>query len=67
MATIDRIIREIIAPSLKSAGFKRNGRLWTRSSDNVHCGLTLQRSQFNATNSGRFTVNLRLAFPRSRQ
>jgi hypothetical protein len=60
---VDRVVREVIAPELKDAGFRRSGRVWTHASDVAHRGLTVQRSRHNDSNGGGFTLNLRLAFP----
>lgn len=55
---IDKVVKDAIAPILKSAGFKKSGRTFHRVRSESTVLVNVQASQFNDRNEGRFTINL---------
>ena len=60
---IDQAIRESIAPTLKTHGFRKDGRNFRRREPNCIWIVNVQASAWNSNEEGRFTINLGVHFP----
>jgi len=58
MDQIDLIGRDMIAPSLKSMGFRKNRLSWNRDQGMIVHVVNVQRSRWNTSAKQSFTVNL---------
>lgn len=61
--SIDAVITAALGEPMKSAGFRKSGRNFRRAIGDGQQILNVQASTFNASDSGRFTVNLGAYFP----
>ena len=61
-AALDSIVAEVLAPDLKSLGFRKKSRHWSHEAAEAHRGVTVQSSQFNVTSDSRFTVEIGASF-----
>ena len=61
-AALDSIVAEVLAPDLKSMGFRKKSRHWSHEAGETHRGVTVQSSQFNVTSDSRFTVEIGASF-----
>ena len=59
---IEQVIRRGLAAHLKEEGYRRSGRTFRLLADTVRV-VSVQGSQWNSEESGRFTVNLGVYFP----
>lgn len=60
---IDRVIKDGLAPVLKSQGYRKDRRTFRRREVQGTRVVNVQGSQWNAEDEGRFTVNLGVYFP----
>ena len=60
---IDVAISLGAAPWLRSMGYRRTGRSFTRPVESVFQCVHFQASQFNSPESGRFTANVTVVWP----
>ena len=59
-AALDSIVADVLAPDLKSMGFRKKSRHWSYEAAETYRGVTVQSSQFNVTSDSRFTVEMGL-------
>lgn len=60
---IDAIIKEGLAPFLKTNGFKKKARNFYREFENRTELINVQASQWNEGNEGKFTINVGVYYP----
>ena len=61
-AALDSIVADVLAPDLKSMGFRKKSRHWSHEAGETYRGVTVQSSQFNVTSDSRFTVEIGASF-----
>ena len=61
-AALDAIVADVLAPDLKSMGFRKKSRHWSHEAGEMYRGVTVQSSQFNVTSDSRFTVEIGASF-----
>lgn len=61
--SIDALVRDAIAPALKAAGFRKQGRTFRRSAGDAIHVVSVQGSKWNTGAEGKLTVNLGVYFP----
>jgi len=59
---LDSKVADVLAPELKSMGFRKKSRHWSHEAGETHRGVTVQSSRFNVTSDSRFTVELGASF-----
>lgn len=59
----DQVIRDGLAPALKAAGYRKDGRTFRRPELRGTCVVNVQGSRWNTKDQGRFTLNLGVYFP----
>ena len=64
---IDGLIRDFIHPTLKPAGFRRQGRTWNRAVNDVVHVINVQGSGSNYGDVGQFTINMGVYVPSAHQ
>lgn len=60
-AALDSIVADVLAPDLKSMGFRKRSRHWSHEGGNR--GVSVQASQSNVASDSRFTVAIGASFP----
>lgn len=60
---IDRAVNLGLRPRLRDCGFRRNSTHYWRGEGDVIQVLSVQKSQWNSSDSGKFTLNLGVHFP----
>jgi hypothetical protein len=61
-AALDSIVADVLAPELKSMGFRKTSRHWSHEAGETHRGVSVQASQANVTSDSRFTVEIGASF-----
>jgi uncharacterized protein DUF4304 len=61
-AALDSMVADVLAPDLKSMGFRKKSRHWSHEGAETHRGVTVQSSRFNVTSDSRFTVEIGASF-----
>jgi len=61
-AALDVIVADVLAPDLRSMGFRKSARHWSHVAGDTYRGVTVQSSQFNVTSDSRFTVEAGVSF-----
>lgn len=62
---IDHVLQRGLAPRLKAAGYRKDGRTFRHSGPNAVKLTNLQASWSNVGSDGKFTVNLGVYFPQA--
>jgi len=60
---IATVALEVVAPSLKSRGYRKQRHNWHSDTPAVIKAITIQSSQFNLGSTGKFTLELGLSYP----
>ena len=61
-AALDAIVADVLAPDLKSIGFRKTSRHWSHEAEMAYRGVSVQASQSNVASDSRFTVAIGASF-----